>query len=97
MLPHGGGSGAIGRAAENIFVFKRICRICFEDQADAGHTWTPRIGLKKECELCNNAEWRPGVSCAVPARDSVDAGVDSQTEDLVQAITDQIMSKLNTR
>src|SRR5208283_5332275 len=25
----------------------------------------PRFGLK-ECELCDNAEWRPGVTCAVP-------------------------------
>src|SRR5206468_7680708 len=24
----------------------------------------PRHGLK-ECELCDNADWRPGVSCAV--------------------------------
>ena len=25
----------------------------------------PRYGLK-ECELCDNDEWRPGVTCAVP-------------------------------
>jgi L-fuculose-phosphate aldolase len=28
----------------------------------------PRHGLK-ECELCDNADWRPGVSCAVAPRD----------------------------
>ena len=27
----------------------------------------PRHGLK-ECELCDNAEWRPGVACAVPVK-----------------------------
>ena len=54
----------------------------------------PRIGLK-ECELCNNAEWRPGVTCAVAPKSIDDAGLDPQAEALVQAITDQIMSKLN--
>ena len=55
----------------------------------------PRFGLK-ECELCDNDEWRPGVTCAVSP-----AGItgresrpepDSEAEALVQAITDQIMS-----
>ncbi len=55
----------------------------------------PRFGLK-ECELCNNAEWRPGVTCAVPPKQIDDAGLDAQAEALVQTITDQIMSKLNT-
>jgi L-fuculose-phosphate aldolase len=55
----------------------------------------PRIGLK-ECELCNNAEWRPGVTCAIPPKQIDDAGLDAQAESLVQTITDQIMSKLNT-
>jgi L-fuculose-phosphate aldolase len=53
----------------------------------------PRIGLK-ECELCNNDEWRPGVACAVPPKQTDGAGPDQQAEDLVQAITDQIMSKI---
>jgi L-fuculose-phosphate aldolase len=54
----------------------------------------PRFGLK-ECELCDNDGWRPGVKCAVnsngetPARGS-SAG-DAEAEALVQAITDQIM------
>jgi len=55
----------------------------------------PRIGLK-ECELCNNDEWRPGVSCAVSPKQIDEAALDSQAEALVQAITDQIISKLNT-
>lgn len=56
----------------------------------------PRYGLK-ECELCDNEGWRPGVTCAVPDRQSVQAAraekPDAQAEALVQAITDQIMSR----
>ncbi|MGA2173444.1 MAG: class II aldolase/adducin family protein [Verrucomicrobiota bacterium] len=55
----------------------------------------PRIGLK-ECELCNNDEWRPGVACAVPPQPSGAPGPDEQAEALVRAITDQIMSRLKT-
>ncbi len=55
----------------------------------------PRIGLK-ECELCNNDEWRPGVSCALPPKQTGAAGPDQQAEALIQAVTDQIMSKLQT-
>lgn len=52
----------------------------------------PRYGLK-ECELCDNAEWRPGVTCAVPPHPENPAGadVDPEAEALVRAITDQIM------
>jgi L-fuculose-phosphate aldolase len=54
----------------------------------------PRFGLK-ECELCDNDGWRPGVTCAVPAT-QVTAGAggqpDPEAEALIQAITDQIMS-----
>jgi L-fuculose-phosphate aldolase len=54
----------------------------------------PRFGLK-ECELCDNQEWRPGVTCAVPPHDEVaDVAKDSSSEAAVQAITDQIMAKL---
>jgi L-fuculose-phosphate aldolase len=53
----------------------------------------PRHGLK-ECELCDNADWRPGVSCAVPPRDEAMVGKDSEAEAAVQTITDQILSKL---
>jgi len=55
----------------------------------------PRFGLK-ECELCGTDEWRPGATCAVPPKPIDDAGLDEQAETLVQAITDQIMSKLQT-
>ena len=56
----------------------------------------PRYGLK-ECELCDNDGWRPGVTCSVPTRESVPVTAteqpDPQAEALVQAITDQIMSR----
>jgi L-fuculose-phosphate aldolase len=56
----------------------------------------PRIGLK-ECELCDNNEWRPGVTCAVPNAVSGNGSAspidrDPDAEALVQAITNQIMS-----
>lgn len=56
----------------------------------------PRYGLK-ECELCDNDTWRPGVTCAVPDRErqapiNGDAA-DPQAEALVQAITEQIMNR----
>ena len=55
----------------------------------------PRYGLK-ECELCDNDEWRPGVTCAVPnsaaAESSSSPAADPEAEALVKAITDQIMA-----
>jgi L-fuculose-phosphate aldolase len=54
----------------------------------------PRFGLK-ECELCDNNEWRPGVTCAVSNGESVrnqEVTSDVEAESLVQLITDQIMS-----
>ena len=55
----------------------------------------PRYGLK-ECELCDNSEWGPGVSCVVPPKADGDrpASADPQAEALVQAITGEILSKL---
>jgi L-fuculose-phosphate aldolase len=60
----------------------------------------PRFGLK-ECELCDNQEWRPGVTCAAPLPGSADpasngAGPepDPQVEEMVQRITDQLMSRI---
>ena len=53
----------------------------------------PRHGLK-ECELCDNDEWRPGVTCAVPPKESPTTGFDPEAEAAVQAITDQIMSQM---
>jgi len=56
----------------------------------------PRYGLK-ECELCDNDGWRPGVTCAVPGRETSAPApsqvTDPQAEALVQAITDQIMNR----
>jgi L-fuculose-phosphate aldolase len=56
----------------------------------------PRYGLK-ECELCDNDGWRPGVTCAVPGNGAAEgpAGVspDAEAEVLVRAITDQILAK----
>ena len=54
----------------------------------------PRIGLR-ECELCDNEGWRPGVTCAVNGNDSTPAQIssppDPEAEALVQTITDQIL------
>jgi L-fuculose-phosphate aldolase len=51
----------------------------------------PRYGLK-ECELCDNPEWRPGVSCQVPTPAERVVGYDEEAEKAVQAITDQILA-----
>jgi L-fuculose-phosphate aldolase len=59
----------------------------------------PRIGLK-ECELCDNNEWRPGVSCAVPTigahscQTPTSPSPDPDAEAIVQTVTDQIMARL---
>jgi L-fuculose-phosphate aldolase len=57
----------------------------------------PRHGLK-ECELCDNNDWRPGVVCAVPQRQvepaATDRVPDPEAETLVKVVTDQIMEKL---
>ena len=55
----------------------------------------PRFGLK-ECELCDNDEWRPGVSCAVPASGAGNDATtgDPEAETVVQAVTAEIMNRL---
>jgi L-fuculose-phosphate aldolase len=53
----------------------------------------PRLGLR-ECELCDNDEWRPGVTCAISPKPEPAVGFDPEAEAAVQAITDQIMEKL---
>jgi L-fuculose-phosphate aldolase len=53
----------------------------------------PRHGLK-ECELCDNDEWRPGVQCAVPAKPETTVGYDPEAEAAVKAITDQILAQM---
>jgi L-fuculose-phosphate aldolase len=56
----------------------------------------PRYGLK-ECELCDNDGWRPGVTCSVPSPAVVETSArsasDPEAEALVKAITDQILSR----
>ena len=54
----------------------------------------PRHGLK-ECELCDNDEWRPGVTCQVLQSESQPNGFDAEAEVTVQAITDQIMAEIS--
>jgi L-fuculose-phosphate aldolase len=52
----------------------------------------PRADLK-ECELCDNSEFRPGVVCASPAPET--AGLaDPAVETLVRQITDQLLKQL---
>lgn len=53
----------------------------------------PRHGLK-ECELCDNAEWRPGVTCGLPARHEPGVGYDAEAEAAVKVITDQILAQM---
>jgi len=53
----------------------------------------PRHGLK-ECELCDNAEWRPGVACALPAKDTPTIGLDADAEAMVKVITDQLLAQM---
>lgn len=53
----------------------------------------PRYGVK-ECELCDNAEWRPGVTCAVDANAKTPIGLDPEAEAAVKAITDQILAQM---
>lgn len=53
----------------------------------------PRIGLK-ECELCDNSDWRPGVVCQMPGSGGTAAGPDPEAERVVQVVTDLLMEKL---
>jgi len=53
----------------------------------------PRHGLK-ECELCDNDEWRPGVQCAIPPKAESVAGYDHDAEATVKMITDQILAQM---
>lgn len=54
----------------------------------------PRHGLK-ECELCDNSDWRPGVVCGVPAKTDGDTGpaLDPEAEAVVKAVTEQLLSR----
>ncbi|MEY4089976.1 MAG: hypothetical protein RJB55_2247 [Verrucomicrobiota bacterium] len=55
----------------------------------------PRAGLK-ECELCDSADFRPGVVCATPSTpaESASSAPDPQIEAIVQAVTEQILKQL---
>jgi L-fuculose-phosphate aldolase len=52
----------------------------------------------KECELCDNSEFRPGVTCTVPASaqkgETSPVAADIENADLVCEITDLIMQEL---
>ena len=54
----------------------------------------PRHGMK-ECELCDNNDWRPGVVCALPPRtdSSPEIAPDPTAEALVKAVTEQILAR----
>jgi L-fuculose-phosphate aldolase len=54
----------------------------------------PRYGLK-ECELCDNDQWRPGVQCVLPDGKTQTPPADPNVEILVQKVTDLIMEKLS--
>ncbi len=53
----------------------------------------PRFGLK-ECELCDNSDWQPGVSCSVPPKTEQDVQPDPEAETLINAIADRIMNQI---
>lgn len=55
----------------------------------------PRADLK-ECELCDSADFRPGVICAVPAKEQSAAGTapDPEVESMVQKIAGQILQQM---
>ena len=50
----------------------------------------------EECKLCDNSDFRPGVSCAIP--DTPETGktgsVDPEAEALIKEITAQILQQL---
>lgn len=48
----------------------------------------------KECELCDNSEWHPGVVCGVPPQAEQPVNADANAEALIKTITDMIVNKL---
>ena len=48
----------------------------------------------KECELCDNDEWRPGVMCQDSGETEPTIGFDADAEAAVKAITDQILAQM---
>ncbi len=55
----------------------------------------------KECELCDNSEFRPGVVCQVPGGDGApvsngEGGRNQDAEEVVRAVTDEIVKHLDS-
>jgi L-fuculose-phosphate aldolase len=55
----------------------------------------------KECELCDNSEFRPGVVCSIPdsaggSSSNGDGKSDPEAEAMVQQVTDMIMKQLKS-
>lgn len=52
----------------------------------------------KECELCDNSEFRPGVVCQVPdsAASSGGESFNADAEAVVQAVTNEVLKQLNS-
>jgi len=53
----------------------------------------PRIGLR-ECELCDNEEWRPGATCQVASPAPEAPAANPEAEQVVQTVTDLLLEKL---
>jgi len=53
----------------------------------------PRFDLK-ECELCDNSEWNPGINCQIPREKPVAAESNAEAEQLVRTITDMLVAKM---
>ena len=51
----------------------------------------------KECELCDNSEFRPGAVCELPGSQAGNSRgeFDPNAEELVQSLTEQIMNQLS--
>lgn len=50
----------------------------------------------KECELCDNNEWHPGVVCGVPAQQNNETPADADAEEMIKTITNMIVNKLKS-
>jgi len=50
----------------------------------------------KECELCDNNEWHPGVVCSVENAKKQQDTSDEAVEDLVKTITNMVVNKLKS-
>jgi L-fuculose-phosphate aldolase len=51
----------------------------------------------KECELCDNADFHPGVVCQTPLAQPAATDEPADSEQLVQQITDMIMRELSEK